>query len=139
MDGLNLTAMTPAVWPRGSEQEVGWAISANHGGGYAYRLCKNVPGQVTEECFQKTPLDFVGNTSWIVYPGEAEKAAAALEEVPPLTDACSAVSSKSQCGATYKDNCMKCDHSSGKYDCVQCCPGCHSVNKSGYVVAGVYT
>lgn len=28
MDGLKLAAMTPTVWPRGSEQEVGWAISA---------------------------------------------------------------------------------------------------------------
>lgn len=138
MDGLKLAAMTPTVWPRGSEQEVGWAISANHGGGYSYRLCKNVPGQVTEECFQKTPLKFVGNTSWIVYPGEGEKAAA-LQEGLPLKDACRAVSSKSQCGTTYSDNCLKCDHSTGKYDCVQCCPGCSQKTAPGgytYCVCG---
>ena len=38
---------------------------ANHGGGYQYRICKlpssGISG-ITEECFQKTPLEFVGDT-----------------------------------------------------------------------------
>jgi len=67
-DGLELPAHgDPAVWPRGSEQEVGWAISANHGGGYSYRLCPS-DGNVTEECFQRTQLKFAGETSWIAFP-----------------------------------------------------------------------
>ena len=36
-------------------EKVGWGILANHGGGYSYRLCR-VGEQLTEECFQKTPL-----------------------------------------------------------------------------------
>merc|ERR1719300_334233 len=71
MDGLLLPKnkeSRPVRWNRGSTQEVAWAISANHGGGYQYRLCKNEPGKVNEECFQRTPLKFTGTTSWIVYP-----------------------------------------------------------------------
>jgi len=52
------------VWPIGSNQEVAWYVSANHAGGYSYRLCK-VPNDPNEECFQKTPLDFVGDIQWI--------------------------------------------------------------------------
>jgi len=52
----------PAVWTAGSEQDVAWAITANHGGGYSLRLCKLEPSEpregVTEECFQRTPLRF---------------------------------------------------------------------------------
>merc|ERR1712179_343194 len=43
---------------------------ANHGGGYSYRLCKvgaDGPGGVTEECFQKTPLKFASEDSWVQY------------------------------------------------------------------------
>jgi hypothetical protein len=41
------------VWARGTTQEVAWAAMANHGGGYSWRLCKNVPGGVNEACFQQ--------------------------------------------------------------------------------------
>lgn len=54
------------TWAAGSVQEVAWGINANHGGGYAYRLCPKVPGQnLTEECFQKHHLQFVGTVSWV--------------------------------------------------------------------------
>ena len=57
-------------WKVGSAVEVGWGINANHGGGYSYRLCK-VPDEgrsfLTEECFQETPLDFVGAMQWVQY------------------------------------------------------------------------
>ena len=57
-------------WKRGTQQEVAWGILANHGGGYSYRLCKlpkdGIRG-LTEACFQKTPLKFVGNTQWAQY------------------------------------------------------------------------
>lgn len=51
------------TWRAGEEVEVSWSILANHGGGYQYRLCPaNQP--LTEECFQKTPLPFVGMQSF---------------------------------------------------------------------------
>lgn len=55
-------------WKMGGTGEVGWGIIANHGGGYSYRLCK-VPeeGVVTEECFQKMPLEFNGDMQWVQY------------------------------------------------------------------------
>jgi hypothetical protein len=61
-----------ATWTRGSVVDASWALYANHGGGYSYRLCKKSSdgSPVTEACFQQTPLDFVGNTTKIVYtPG----------------------------------------------------------------------
>merc|ERR1712137_527786 len=55
------------VWQRGSTVEVAFAIMANHGGGYSWRLCKK--GQpITEECFQQNVLSFApGNVSWLQY------------------------------------------------------------------------
>ena len=57
-------------WIIGSVVEVAWGIIANHGGGYSYRLCK-VPiegvAHLTEDCFQQTPLDFVGDLQWVQY------------------------------------------------------------------------
>eukprot|EP01065_Artemidia_motanka_P022797 TRINITY_DN269_c0_g2_i1.p2 TRINITY_DN269_c0_g2~~TRINITY_DN269_c0_g2_i1.p2 ORF type:complete len:247 (+),score=44.05 TRINITY_DN269_c0_g2_i1:622-1362(+) len=54
------------VWKAGSTQEVRWGMFVNHGGGYQYRLCpKGEP--LTEDCFQKTPLAFVGDRSWLVW------------------------------------------------------------------------
>jgi len=58
-------AISPTLWAKGSVVQVAFGIWANHGGGYSYRLCKNVPGQVSEECFQRTPLKFAGETSWL--------------------------------------------------------------------------
>jgi len=65
MDG----AFRPQVtnWKRGSVQDVLWNIKANHGGGYAYRLCKVPPAGVigvTEACFQRGHLEFDGDSSW---------------------------------------------------------------------------
>lgn len=55
------------AWQRGSVVDVAWGIWANHGGGYSYRICK-LPAEgragLTEDCFQQTPLDFVGDTQW---------------------------------------------------------------------------
>ena len=48
----------------------------NHGGGYQYRLCalpeEGEFPELTEECFQKTPLDFVEDEQSIVFPGREE-------------------------------------------------------------------
>jgi len=48
-----------ATWQAGSNYEVGWALSAQHGGGYAYRMAP-ADGPLTEEEFRKLPLDMVG-------------------------------------------------------------------------------
>jgi len=59
------------TWIAGSTVEVAWGITANHGGGYQYRLCRvgkagvNNTAEATEECFQQTPLEFVGDVQWI--------------------------------------------------------------------------
>lgn len=52
----------------GSEVEVAWTLQANHGGGYAYRLCP-VDEALTEACFQRTYLDFSTNYSTFRWGG----------------------------------------------------------------------
>ena len=48
--------------------EASWAIYANHGGGYGYRLCKKAEGnELTEECFQQNHLNFATDTTEIRY------------------------------------------------------------------------
>lgn len=66
MFGSELPSTSGPLWPVGSTQEVSWSIWSNHGGGYSYRLCPK-SSNLTEECFQLHPLQFVGNTSWIQY------------------------------------------------------------------------
>jgi len=45
------------IWQIGGSAEVTWQITANHGGGYQYRLCP-ANEELTEECFMKLPLEF---------------------------------------------------------------------------------
>jgi len=59
-DGADLPGQQPAVWQRGSTQEVAFGINTNHGGGYHYRLCK-LGGNVSEACFQRLPLKFASD------------------------------------------------------------------------------
>lgn len=73
MDGRHMPESVRTLWSRGSHQEVAVSVNANHGGGYSYRLCPK-PGkfeQVTEECFQRYPLNFVGNTQWVQWGANA--------------------------------------------------------------------
>jgi hypothetical protein len=67
-DGRDLNQTAPTVWPIGSIQEVAWSITANHGGGYAVRLCP-IDDETTEECFQRHHLSFHGDSSWIKLGG----------------------------------------------------------------------
>ena len=46
------------IWRRGGTAEVTWQVVANHGGGYAYRLCP-IDKSLKEACFQEHPLEFV--------------------------------------------------------------------------------
>ena len=48
------------TWVAGETAEVSWGITANHGGGYSYRLCP-ADEALTEACFQKRVLKFVGD------------------------------------------------------------------------------
>jgi len=51
-------APSGTIWTTGAEVEVAWGSRYNHGGGYIYRLCP-ASEQLTEECFFRTPLEFV--------------------------------------------------------------------------------
>merc|ERR1712203_76159 len=48
-------------WQAGGVAEVGWGLSAQHSGGYSYRLCPKTSA-ITEECFQSNTLTFVGDS-----------------------------------------------------------------------------
>jgi hypothetical protein len=69
-DGRNISDGQVTVWPVGSVQEVSWRISANHGGGYAVRLCP-LTSEQTEECFQSHHLPFEGDSTWIQFGGNS--------------------------------------------------------------------
>lgn len=62
MGDLGSQVLKPApsgtVWTAGEAVEVSWGIRFNHGGGYQYRLC-SAKENLTEACFQRTPLEFV--------------------------------------------------------------------------------
>eukprot|EP00040_Diaphanoeca_grandis_P003277 m.24470 g.24470 ORF g.24470 m.24470 type:complete len:363 (-) comp14616_c0_seq1:138-1226(-) len=55
-----------SVWTAGAQGEVAWVSVANHGGGYIYNLCP-ASEPLTEDCFARTPLQFVDNTSTLRY------------------------------------------------------------------------
>jgi len=64
MDGSELAVVNRTVWQSGGIEEVAWAVNANHGGGYSYRLCRSGEA-LTEACFQRTPLRFAGDKQWL--------------------------------------------------------------------------
>jgi hypothetical protein len=57
-----------AVWKVGATVETIWSLRANHGGGYQYRLCK-LGRNLTEACFQETPIPFAGDSSLLLGDG----------------------------------------------------------------------
>lgn len=61
-DGRDLPPTARTAWQRGGTARVAWAIQANHGGGYAWRLCP-AGEELTEACFQRHHLQFAGETS----------------------------------------------------------------------------
>merc|ERR1711907_188896 len=69
--GSNLPPSTKKeVWKAGSWVEVGWGPLYNHGGGYQYRLC-SAKEKLTEECFQKKPLEFDQTKQTLVWNTKA--------------------------------------------------------------------
>merc|ERR1711879_893766 len=53
---------TETAWTAGTDVELAWNLKAWHGGGYSYRLCP-FEQELNEDCFQKTHLNFTGNSS----------------------------------------------------------------------------
>jgi len=81
-DGRSLPGNTrPTEWTAGEGVEVQWSITANHGGGYQYRLCP-LPAtgrqDLTEECFQQRPLAFAGDQSWVEFDNKTRVAFRAM-------------------------------------------------------------
>ena len=70
-DMRDLPAAPAAEWVAGSSAAVAWAITANHGGGYAYRLCPRDADDLDEDCFQAGHLAFEGETQDLVDPSGA--------------------------------------------------------------------
>merc|ERR1712113_310491 len=61
-----LPETAPTYWKAGGTAEVGWALSAQHGGGYTYRLCPKSE-KLTEACFQAHGLSFTSKNSTVRY------------------------------------------------------------------------
>jgi hypothetical protein len=59
---------TGTVWEAGSTVETMTSFRADHGGGYQYRLCP-LESNLTEACFQQTPMSFVGNSKLMIWDG----------------------------------------------------------------------
>jgi len=53
-------------WKAGTYVEVAWGPLYNHGGGYQYRLCP-AGQELTEKCFQRTPLEFDRSKQTLVW------------------------------------------------------------------------
>lgn len=54
------------AWQAGGVAEVGWMLAITHGGGYLYSLCPK-DADLSEACFQKTPLAFADKEHTIRY------------------------------------------------------------------------
>jgi hypothetical protein len=59
------------LWQAGATATVGWALSAQHSGGYSYRLCPK-DSALTEECFQSNTLTFAGTNSSIHWNDDSQ-------------------------------------------------------------------
>merc|ERR1712066_332028 len=59
---------TGTVWEAGSIVETMTSFRATHGGGYQYRLCP-LESNLTEACFQETPMAFAANSKLMLWNG----------------------------------------------------------------------
>ena len=64
-DMRDLPGPAMATWIKGAHAAVAWSITANHGGGYAFRLCPH-GSDLSEECFQRHHLEFANRKQEIV-------------------------------------------------------------------------
>jgi len=65
-DARTLLPSKRLVWKRGSTVEVAMAITANHGGGYIYRLCPTSKA-ATEQCFGLNSLQFADSKTIVQF------------------------------------------------------------------------
>jgi hypothetical protein len=56
------------VWTAGEVVEVLWSVRANHGGGWQFRLCP-LESELTEACFQRTPMPFARDSRLMLSNG----------------------------------------------------------------------
>jgi len=68
MRGTELPSLneTEVKWTTGGQAEVTHHTMNNHGGGYHFRLCP-AEEELSEDCFQRHPLDFVQDQQGIVF------------------------------------------------------------------------
>lgn len=142
-DGAALPAVEPVEWTAGDVVEVGFAIAANHGGGYQYRVCRvgddGDASDVTEACFQRTPLPFAGTTSAIAWPDGTRKEFARYDVTEGVTPkgfawardpvpGCTTCDPYSSCGAPLPPvpGFVKSDWD----DWVNCCAMCDGAGES---------
>jgi hypothetical protein len=126
MDGAELPVVNRTVWRRGETVEVAWAVNANHGGGYSYRLCPS-DGELTEACFQRTQLRFAGDRQWLRWRqawGENESAVTRVE-IPRVTASTGTYPVGSEWARVPIPACRVCpagfDWSGCEGDCAGCC------------------
>jgi len=94
-DTLPYETPKPTVWTQGAEVEVAWSITANHGGGYAYRLCPKDEAVADEACFRQHHLTLKGDTSWVLY-GAHSNSPGLREPIPALRLSTGTYPNKSQ-------------------------------------------
>ena len=142
-DGKSLPEKEAMTWPKGSTQEVAWAITANHGGGYSYRLCPKT-SNITEECFQRHVLRFSGDKQWIQYGNVSQMGELIGPDLPRLhlplrivkdgtypagsewarnpIPSCE-MFSQAECDGLPRQEYISCAQAASGYDVVQCPPG----------------
>ena len=59
---------TGTMWEAGATVQTMQSIRANHGGGYQYRLCP-ADSELTEACFQQSPMPFADDSSLMLSNG----------------------------------------------------------------------
>ena len=59
---------TGTVWQAGSTVETMTSFRTIHGGGYQFRLCP-LESNLTEACFQQTPMPFAANSKLMISDG----------------------------------------------------------------------
>jgi hypothetical protein len=125
---------TSTVWSAGGTAEVVWQIGANHGGGYQYRLCP-LGEPLTEECFQRHPLDFEQSKQALIFANGSRLPISgtfvtdgtlpmgstwALNPIPPRCLGGSEATTGGGCSRNQSyPNCLPCPGTAGS-DCTTC-------------------
>jgi len=74
-------AQEKTQWVAGTSVVVAWGSLYNHGGGYQYRLCP-ITEKLTEDCFQKLPLEFDRSAQTMVW--NTKEVPGANADTPPV-------------------------------------------------------